>query len=147
MPIPFDVLLLCIGSLTFFFMAPRLSCYLGLSNNSGRTTRAAHALLTNSDYKWVDSMKAWGGEIHVDPRGEGHLLLISRHSAPRVVGFGDLRQWGYDPLMSNTNHHLGWRFKVTTNDAPEPITFIDIRGTNRSLPETWLAKLNAYING
>ena len=119
----------------------------GLRGASGSGGGEAQALLKDARYQWTDVMRAWGGEVQVDPRDGGHFLIIAKGSPPEVVPFANVRQWGYDPLMNVLqNMQLGYRFKITTNDPQNPIKFIDIRGLNQSVPEHWMAKFNAYIN-
>ena len=52
---------------------------------------AATAILSNPKYRWTDSLKAWGGQIHFDQQG-GFLGVLSRSSPPQVIAFGDVRE-------------------------------------------------------
>ncbi len=117
--------------------------FMGVNPNKG----PAKDILSNPDHKWTDSVRAWGGEMHFDTANR-RIALIPRSGKAKVVGFGDVRRWNYGPLYNAAQtSQLGYRFQVTTNDGADPITFLDIRGMNHVVPEMWMAKLNAYING
>ena len=49
-------------------------------------------------------------------------------------------------MNATQRNQLGWRFRITTANPANPITFLEIRGLDRAVPELWMAKLNAYIN-
>lgn len=111
------------------------------------STPEVKAILKDPQHKWTDSVRAWGGEMHFDPENR-RVALIPRSGKAKVVSFSDIRRWNVVPLMNSVQTaQLGYRFQVTTNDPKDPITSLDIRGLNASVPDFWAAKLTAYVEG
>lgn len=106
-------------------------------------TPAVRAVLNHSDYRWDEVLRARGGQFHIDRRGS--VAVLSPHHEPRIIDARDVVEFGFDPLLSRTGHHMGWRFRVVTNDPVNPISWVDMDGTNLAEARTWMAKLNAVI--
>ncbi|WP_426955395.1 hypothetical protein [Muricoccus radiodurans] len=82
-----------------------------------------------------------------DPIGE--MVGIASIRIRKVLPFSVIRKWRVEPVYAGGNgKHTDWNFIIETGDWREPIWTIPLHcGPTNTLPNLWMAKFSAHLNG
>lgn len=76
------------------------------------------------------------------------MVGLASHRLMKLLPFSVIRKWRAEPVYNSADRRVGWNFIIETADPAEPIWTIRIRsGGGNEVPNFWMAKFNAYLNG
>jgi uncharacterized protein YcfJ len=76
------------------------------------------------------------------------MLGIASSRATRMLPYSIIRKWRTEPVYNSADKRVGWNFIIETGDVAEPIWTVRMRsGPGTALPNLWIAKFNAHLNG
>jgi hypothetical protein len=65
-----------------------------------------------------------------------------------MLPYSIIRKWRAEPIYNSADKRVGWNFIIETGDVAEPIWTVRMRsGPRTTLPNLWIAKFNAHLNG
>jgi hypothetical protein len=76
------------------------------------------------------------------------MLGIASHRMMRILPFSLIRKWRAEPIYNSADKRVGWNFVIETGDVREPIWTVRMRsGASNAVPNFWMAKFSAHLNG
>lgn len=76
------------------------------------------------------------------------MLGLASHRLLKLLPFSLIRKWRTEPVYNSKDRRVGWNFIIETADTQEPIWTIRMRsGPGNTVPNLWMAKFSAHMNG
>ncbi|MBP0446541.1 hypothetical protein J8J14_17340 [Roseomonas sp. SSH11] len=80
--------------------------------------------------------------------GHEEMVGIASHKVTKLLPFSIIRKWRVEPVYNSADKRVGWNFIIETADTLEPIWTIRMRsGPGNAMPNFWMAKFSAHLNG
>jgi len=106
---------------------------------------AIRALITECP-GFDDRLEGRDATLLLSPADE--MLGIASHRVMRILPFSVIRKWRAEPIYNSADRRVGWNFVIETGDVQEPIWTVRMRaGAGNAVPNFWMAKFNAHLNG
>ena len=76
------------------------------------------------------------------------MVGIASHRITRLLPFSIIRKWRTEPVYNSADKRVGWNFIIETADTAEPIWTVRMKsGASNAVPNFWMAKFSAHLNG
>jgi len=76
------------------------------------------------------------------------MLGIASRCVTRLLPYALVRKWRTEAIYNSTDKRVGWNFIIETGDTAEPLWTIRLRsGAGHAVPNFWMAKFAAHLNG
>jgi hypothetical protein len=76
------------------------------------------------------------------------MVGIASRKVTKVLPFSIIRKWRTEPIYNSADRRVGWNFIIETGDPQEPIWTIPLQsGPGNAVPNLWMAKFSAHLNG
>ncbi|MBI0534931.1 hypothetical protein D9599_05010 [Roseomonas sp. KE2513] len=80
--------------------------------------------------------------------GTEEMLGIASRRVTKLIPYAVIRKWRTEPVYNRADRRVGWNFLIETADPREPLWTIRLRsGPGTSVPNFWMAKFSAHLNG
>ncbi|HEY8612333.1 MAG TPA: hypothetical protein VIL69_13705, partial [Roseomonas sp.] len=89
-----------------------------------------------------------GRDITLLFSGAEEMVGLASHRITRLLPFSIIRKWRTEPIYNSADKRVGWNFIIETADPQEPIWTIRMKfGPGNAVPNFWMAKFSAHLNG
>ena len=76
------------------------------------------------------------------------MVGLASHRITKLLPFSIVRKWRVEPVYNSKDRRVGWNFIIETGDWQEPIWTLRLRsGPGNAVPNLWMAKFAAHLNG
>ena len=76
------------------------------------------------------------------------MVGLASHRITKLMPFSIVRKWRVEPVYNSKDRRVGWNFIIETGDWQEPIWTLRLRsGPGNAVPNLWMAKFAAHLNG
>ena len=76
------------------------------------------------------------------------MLGIASRRVTRLLPYAIVRRWRTEAIYNSADKRTGWNFLIETGDPQEPLWTIRLRsGPGNTVPNLWMAKFGAHLNG